>query len=268
MHTRPFLPVTRPFTLDGYLHNINGVHAVQTVILNCSNPDCETMYRPSLYTQEGERYYYTQGMGRDTDYLQIHCHYYMTTRLAYMFRVLKMVGHVSHFNLVNWFNMVFVDKSPPPTFKASQLFSPSMLEEECCHGLILHSLIKHADRQGTRLMVSSSGTDNLRFEAAIESHLNMLLIEGTKYRDHFCSSCVRPLPDGADPETGENFWKTIRAVVTDGVTLGHWRCSASTEQLQEIARSAGEPMPEGPCTRQLDRINDRYCPLHFALLSN
>ncbi|EGG07352.1 uncharacterized protein MELLADRAFT_77612, partial [Melampsora larici-populina 98AG31] len=97
--------------LNGYLHDIDGVHPVQTVILSCSNPRCDTQYRPSYYTRNSSRYYYTKAMGRDDDYVQVNCHYYMTTRMAYMFHVLQMLGHVSHFNLVNWYNMVFVDEA-------------------------------------------------------------------------------------------------------------------------------------------------------------
>lgn len=206
-------------------------------------------------------------MARATDYLNVHCHYYMTRCLAYMFRVLQMLGHVSHFNLVNWYNMIFVDDTPKTSFKPGQLFTASMSEEVCRHGLMLHSLMKHADRRGTQLIVASNGPDNIRFETAIESHLDLLQIEGTKYRDHFCSSCVKLLTE-VDPHTGEVFHKTIRAVVTDGLTIGHWRCSASAAQLEEIAESLGLPMPAGPGTRKLANINDRFCPDHYVLLGN
>ncbi|EGG11951.1 uncharacterized protein MELLADRAFT_115059 [Melampsora larici-populina 98AG31] len=83
--------------INGYLHDLDGVHTVQTVTLNCSNPACETMYKPSFYTRGAERYYYTPDMGRNKDYLHIHCHYYMSSRLAYTFRVLQMLGqyHIS-----------------------------------------------------------------------------------------------------------------------------------------------------------------------------
>ncbi|EGG05667.1 uncharacterized protein MELLADRAFT_87891 [Melampsora larici-populina 98AG31] len=140
--------------INGYLHDIDGVHPVQTVILSCSNPKCDTVYRPSFYTRDSARYYYTKDLGRDMDYLHITCHYYMSTRMAYMFRVLQMLGHVSHFNLVNWYNMVFVDETPAATFTPDQLFTPSMSEEVCRNGLMLHSLIKHADRRGTTLVIN------------------------------------------------------------------------------------------------------------------
>ncbi|KAH9808606.1 hypothetical protein DFH28DRAFT_1193006 [Melampsora americana] len=243
---------------NGYLYDSDGVHAIQTVILRCSS-------KPSYYTRDGLRIYYSQEMGRDEEYLHIHCHYYMTRRLAYMFRVIQMLAHVSHFNLVNWYDQIFVDDTPVPTFVQNQSFSPSISEEVCRDGLILHSLMNHADRRGTHLAVTSSGTDTIRFDSAIEAHLELLSVEGTRYRDHFCSSCVR-LTSGVDPETGEHFYRAIRAIVTDGLTIGHWRCSASTQQLEQIAANSGQPVPEGPCTNKLANINDRLCPEHFAIL--
>ncbi|KAH9823869.1 hypothetical protein DFH28DRAFT_1161758 [Melampsora americana] len=250
---------------NGYLYDFDGPHAIQTVVLNCSNTKCGTTYRPSYYTQGTLRYYYTPEMGRNPEFLHVHCHFYITRRLADMFRVIQMLAHVSHFNLVNWFNTMFVDNSPVPMFTTPQGFSPSMSEETCRDGLILHSLIKHADRRGTQVVVSSSGTDVIRFDYAIENHLNQLLLEGTRYRNHYCSTCVK-LKSRIDPVTGEHTYQTIRAVVTDGLTIGHWRCSASTQQLEELAASRGLPPPEGPCTKRLVNINDRFCADHFRSL--
>ncbi|KAH9806868.1 hypothetical protein DFH28DRAFT_1229943 [Melampsora americana] len=250
---------------NGYLYDTDGCHAIETVILCCSNAKCGTFYRPSYYTQGGLRIYYTKEIGRDTGFLHIHCHYYMTYRLSNMFRVLQMLAHVSHFNLVNWFNELFVDEIPVATFKANQGFHASMSEEVCRDGLILHSLINHADRRQTRLAVAASGNDTIRFDSAIEAHLELLSAEGTRFRDHYCSKCVR-LIEAVDPDTGKPYLKAIRAIVTDGLTIGHWRCSASTQQLRRLATAERLPAPEGPCTNKLTNINDRYCPHHFMIL--
>ncbi|EGF98731.1 uncharacterized protein MELLADRAFT_95478 [Melampsora larici-populina 98AG31] len=82
--------------VNGYLHDLDGVHTVQTIVLNCSNPKCTTVYRPSYYSQDGCWFYYTEAMGRDRDYLHINTHYYMSQRLSYTFRVLQMLGHQFH----------------------------------------------------------------------------------------------------------------------------------------------------------------------------
>ncbi|EGG00581.1 uncharacterized protein MELLADRAFT_93172 [Melampsora larici-populina 98AG31] len=198
--------------IDGYLYDIDGPHPIQTVILCCSNSRCGTYYRPSYYTQDGLRIYYSPDMGRNTHFLHIHCHYYMTTRLAFMFRVLQMLAHVSHFNLVNWYNEVFVDGTPIPTFVADQSFTPSMSEEVCRDRLILHSLMTHSDQRGTQLAVSSSGNDTIRFDSAIENHLQLLSVEGTRFRDHYCSLCVRVLSE-VDPASGEESCKGLSGLL-------------------------------------------------------
>ncbi|EGG07413.1 uncharacterized protein MELLADRAFT_85841 [Melampsora larici-populina 98AG31] len=193
--------------LDGYLYDIDGVHSIQTVILCCSNKACGTFYRPSYYTRDDLRIYYSQEMGRNTDYLHIHCHYYMTRCLSHMFRALQMLAHVSHFNLVNWFGQIFVDDTPVQTFAPDQSFTASMSEDVCRDGLILHSLMTHADRRGTQLAVNSSGTNSIQFDATIEAHLELLSVEGTRFCDHYCSSCVR-LTSSVDPETGEHYYRS------------------------------------------------------------
>lgn len=121
--------------------------------------------------------------------------------------VIDYISSVSHFNLVNWYNHIFVDDCSIATFTPSQGFTPSMSEETCRDGLILHSLMHHADRRGSFLAVTSSGTDSIRFDSAIESHLKQLETGGTLYRDHYCSSCYRLIEGCVDPDTGEKFTK-------------------------------------------------------------
>lgn len=254
--------------LDGYIFDSDGVHTAETLIMNCPGKKCNTFYRPSYYTSQGNRCYYTSAMGRDPEILHVHCHFYMTRRLAMMFRSIQMLAHVSHFNIVNWFNQTYVDDLNIPRFSNDQAFSPAMSDAVCSDGLDLFDLLRHADRRGTQVSVSASGTDHLRFEEAMGEHLALLAAEGTRDRDHYCSGCVRIKQSGVDPDTGEEILIGIRAVVTDGLTIGHWRCSASTHQLEELAQAAGLPPPEGPCTQRLDNINDRFCPEHSDLLGN
>ncbi|EGF99288.1 uncharacterized protein MELLADRAFT_112858 [Melampsora larici-populina 98AG31] len=110
---------------------------------------------------------------------------------------------VSHFNLVNWYNRTYVDNCNIPQFASDQAFTPAMSQPMCSDGLDLISLLNHADRRGTQLMVSASGTDHLRFEDAMAAHLELLAVEGTRDRDHYCSRCVRIQSAGIDSDTGE-----------------------------------------------------------------
>ncbi|EGG10837.1 uncharacterized protein MELLADRAFT_93380 [Melampsora larici-populina 98AG31] len=250
--------------LNGYLFDTDGVHTVQTVILDC--PGCNAMYRPSYYTHNGMRHYCTLQMGRDDTILHVHCHYYITNRLGHLFRVIQMLAHVSHFNLTNWYNEIYVEEVDIPQFNKG--FSPAMSEAVCLDGLELRALIGHKDRRQQQLSLPAKGNDDVRLDEAIASHLEKLDIEGTRFRDHYCSSCVRVNSGGIDPDTGEEILMGIRAVVTDGLTIGHWRCSASTDQLAELAKNSGQPSPEGPCTNRLQNINDWFCTYHYGLLGN
>ncbi|POW07728.1 hypothetical protein PSHT_09832, partial [Puccinia striiformis] len=58
----------------------------------------------------------------------------------------------------------------------------------------------------------------------------------------------------------------VRAVVTDGLTIGHWRCSASAAQLENLAKESGQPAPDGPCRRTLDTVRNQYCSFHQPFL--
>ncbi|EGG09917.1 uncharacterized protein MELLADRAFT_95290 [Melampsora larici-populina 98AG31] len=165
--------------LDGYLYDTDGVHSVQTVILDC--PGCGATYRPSYYTNAGFRHYYTLDMGRDVEILHVHCHYYITNRLCHQFRVIQMLAHVSHFNLTNWYNELHVEDSDVPQFGSAQGFSPSMSEAVCLDALEIRALLTHEDRRNTQLSVPASGTDDARFDPAIAAHLDRLDIEGTRF---------------------------------------------------------------------------------------
>ncbi|EGG09598.1 uncharacterized protein MELLADRAFT_95868 [Melampsora larici-populina 98AG31] len=224
--------------LNGYLYDTDRVHSVQTVILDCP--------------------------GRDVNILHVHCHYYITDRLAHLFRVIQMLAHVSHFNLTNWYNEIYVkDIDDVPHF--DEVYTPAMSEAVCLDALELRDLLAHEDRRRNQLLLPATGTDDLRFDEAIASHLERLDVEGTSFRDHYCSSCVRVKSGGLDPDTGEPLFY---AVVTDGLTIGHWRCSATPDQLEEIAIESGLPRPEGPCTKPLNNINNRFCSLHHSLLGS
>ncbi|EGG07826.1 uncharacterized protein MELLADRAFT_85397 [Melampsora larici-populina 98AG31] len=187
--------------LNGYLFDTDGVHPVQTVILDC--PGCGATYRPSYYTTAKTRHYYTLNQGRDVNILHVHCHYYLTNRLGHLFRVIQMLAHISHFNLTNWYNEIYVEDSRVPQFDSAQTCTPTMSERVCLDGLELCDLLAHEDCRGNQVLLPATGTDDLRFDDAIRSHLERLDVEGTSFRDHYCSSCVRVKSGGVDPETGK-----------------------------------------------------------------
>ena len=60
----------------------------------------------------------------------------------------------------------------------------------------------------------------------------------------------------------------IRAVVTDGVSIGHWCCSASSTQPANLAQISGLPPPNGPCLNPLKHIYSRFCDEHLTLFNS
>lgn len=55
-------------------------------------------------------------------------------------------------------------------------------------------------------------------------------------------------------------------MVTNGLTVGHFCCSALDVQLQMLAQRDGEPF-DGPCTRDLPKNRDQFCSHHFGCLN-
>lgn len=56
----------------------------------------------------------------------------------------------------------------------------------------------------------------------------------------------------------------MRAAVTDGITLGYWCCSVSETQL----RAFDPDTTSNYCEERLNKVTDRYCPTHSAMLNH
>ncbi|EGG01018.1 uncharacterized protein MELLADRAFT_92735 [Melampsora larici-populina 98AG31] len=184
----------------GYVYDLDGIHSAE--FYTCSCLDCRATYRPSYYTTDETRVYYTKAQGAHPDHYQVHCHFGMTYRLAMSFRQLQMLAHAHGDN--------------------TDRLLPAMIRE-----------------------------------------LHYIANNGALHRDHFCSLCVRTYPIEHE---GKETVKIIREVVTDGLTIGHWRCTASSAQLQALAHRAGAPPPDGPCLNALPKVTSRFCAEHEETL--
>ncbi|KAI9615124.1 hypothetical protein H4Q26_011664 [Puccinia striiformis f. sp. tritici PST-130] len=100
---------------------------------------------------------------------------------------------------------------------------------------------------GQVLMVPSSGLDRVRYNEAKKQCSSWIAAEGTAHKNHSCGLCTSITHSEAN-----NNHSVVCAVVTDGLTIGHWRCSASAAQLETLAKESGHPAPDGPCRRTLD----------------
>ncbi|EGG12306.1 uncharacterized protein MELLADRAFT_89176 [Melampsora larici-populina 98AG31] len=250
--------------IDGYLYDVDGVHTIGIVTLKC--PGCSTCYWPSYYSKDKIRTYYSSRFGRNKQTFQVSCHFFMTHRLAELLREGAMLAHISNFNLANLFNRCYVDRvtTIPPLTSAPTIL-PDLSEVTCRDALDINTLLMKCNSAGTCLRVNTSAAPpDKRYHHAMQAVLEWIALEGSKHRAHACSACMRVLPlpstDGT-PKLG-----SIRAVVTDGITIGHWRCTATPAQLRELAHAEGLPAPNGPCTIPLDRMSDRFCPEHLTRL--
>ncbi|EGG05310.1 uncharacterized protein MELLADRAFT_87962 [Melampsora larici-populina 98AG31] len=227
------------------MYDLDGIHLAEFHTWACL--DCKTYYRPSYYTHKKARFYYSDNQRADPQHFQVHCHFGMSYRLARMFWQSQMLGHTSHFNLANLFNVTHFNSQQVPTHAGtSHSFSPKMSPELARDAVDLFSLLRRCKRRGAILQLNAHGQQEDRLLPTMARELHHVANHGSKYRDHFCSYCVKVF----EVEHGGNVaLKAIRAVVTDGLTIGHWRCSASSVQLEELAHRANAPPPNGVVRR-------------------
>ncbi|EGG07694.1 uncharacterized protein MELLADRAFT_85573 [Melampsora larici-populina 98AG31] len=241
----------------GYVYDLDGIHSAEFYTWSCL--DCRATYRPSYYTTNETRVYYTKAQGAHPDHYQVHCHFGMTYRLAMSFRQSQMLAHISNFNLVNLYNTTNFKGQQVPINSGNRLICPKISQEVARDGVDIFSLLRRCERRGYVLHVSAHGDNTDRLLPAMIRELHYIANNGSHHRDHFCSLCVRTYPIEHE---GKNTVKIIRAVVTDGLTIGHWRCTASSAQLQALAHRAGAPPPDGPCLNALPKVTSRFCADH------
>lgn len=242
----------------GYLLGLNGIETVQYFSGYCRN--CHATYTPCYLRKDNQRQYYTQSEGQPKDYFQVTQHYFMTKQLANHYNQTQSIAVVSATNLVQLYNQTHAKEGTtyPNTFSDTQ-FQRRMSFNVCTLGLDINRLMRSFNERDVRLKSDAHGTDDQRFYAAMEEHLEWVRIEGTYHSSHVCSVCTEVTPI---PNTDEA--KIMRAVVTDGVTLGYWCCSASEAQLRALDPNS----TANHCDQYLARVIDRYCPAHTRLLKN
>ncbi|KAA1089419.1 hypothetical protein PGT21_017787 [Puccinia graminis f. sp. tritici] len=185
----------------------------------------------------------------------------MTHRLAHHFKMSQMLQRSSVFSMVNLYNSTFMGDRAPPLFTPQQSFFPRMSAEVCKDGMDVDTLMFNYTSRGKVLIVPSSGLDRVRYNDAKKECSSWIAAEGTAHKNHSCGLCTCITYSEED-----NNHSVVRAVVTDGLTIGHWRCSASAAQLEKLAKESGHPAPDGPCRRTLDTVRSRYCSFHQPFL--
>ncbi|EGG12835.1 uncharacterized protein MELLADRAFT_87134 [Melampsora larici-populina 98AG31] len=243
--------------MDRYLYDVDGVHTASIVTLKCSG--CSTHYRPSYHSKKKfapTSHLRTGAMRIST---RDKCSPNIDDSVFYI-----LSASISNFNLANLFNRCYVDDVPLPPLAGAPKVRPKLSEVTCRDALDINSLLQKLESAGACLRVDTSVAPEHRYHKAMKAVVEWIALEGSKHHNHACSACVRviPLPT-ADGRAKLGY---IRAVVTDGITIGHWRCTATSEQLRELANVDGQPAPNGPCTTPLASVSDRFCPEHHNRL--
>ncbi|EGG01414.1 uncharacterized protein MELLADRAFT_92155 [Melampsora larici-populina 98AG31] len=127
--------------------------------------------------------------------------------------------------------------------------TPKISQEVTCDSVDLFSLLGKCARRDTVLYVGTTGKNTDRFLPAMVQELYHIANHGSAYCDHFFSLCVKTYR-----VEGEGAIKVICAVVTDGLTIGHWRSSASSVQLEDLAHCQGTLPLNGPCLNLLPEV--------------
>ncbi|KAI7961221.1 hypothetical protein MJO28_001710 [Puccinia striiformis f. sp. tritici] len=163
--------------------------------------------------------------------------------------------------MVNLYNSTFMGDHAPPLFSPQQSFFPRMSGEVCKDGMDIDTVIFNYASRDKVLMVPSTGLDRVRYNEAKQQCSSWIAAEGTAHKNHSCGLCTC-----ITYSEENNNHSVVRAVVTDGLTIGHWRCSASAAQLENLAKESGQPAPDGPCRRTLDTVRNQYCSFHQPFL--
>ncbi|POW08997.1 hypothetical protein PSTT_07138 [Puccinia striiformis] len=249
----------RPSWLFGYLYDVDGCHTIQHFSLYCQ--PCRTSYHVSYSSHQEQRSFYTSAQGRNPALFQVHTHFFMTHRLAHHFKMSQMLQRCSVFSMVNLYNSTFMGDHAPPLFSPQQSFFPRMSGEVCKDGMDIDTVIFNYASRDKVLMVPSTGLDRVRYNEAKQQCSSWIAAEGTAHKNHSCGLCTC-----ITYSEENNNHSVVRAVVTDGLTIGHWRCSASAAQLENLAKESGQPAPDGPCRRTLDTVRNQYCSFHQPFL--
>ncbi|KNE89552.1 hypothetical protein PSTG_16991 [Puccinia striiformis f. sp. tritici PST-78] len=159
----------------------------------------------------------------------------------------QMLQRSTVFSMVNLYNSAFMGDHTPPLYTPQQSFLPQMSVEVCKDGMDINTLVFDYASRGKVLMVPSSGLDCVGYNETKKQCSSWIAAEGTAHKNHSCGlSCQFYLSTHCTCIThseANNNHSVVRAVVTDGLTIGHWRCSASAAQLETLAKESRHPAP-------------------------
>ncbi|KZP25675.1 hypothetical protein FIBSPDRAFT_733502 [Athelia psychrophila] len=173
----------------------HGPSPALTSSLGCTK--CSMRYYHNYYVQRGLRFYYHAPSGfKAPGVIQVEEHVFIEAKLC------------EHFTL----SMLFACPHPGP-----QKLSISTVE--VWHSFNLNALLRDCADRNVRLVLSDVGSQDERLQHAMEERNQRISTDGQRERMHACDRCEKLIPG-----SGYYNLRPLRAVVIDGLSMGHPCC--------------------------------------------
>ncbi|KAK7028895.1 hypothetical protein VNI00_014819 [Paramarasmius palmivorus] len=195
---------------------VNGPECAFSTSFRC--PNCHARYHPQYYVAE-RRYYYGFQATCLPDFVHFEQHAFMSSELCELFTALMVFAWVSSQNCATIYNNAM--SKPVTEHRVSSL---SLSSEQVWRAFVLNALLrdcKETDR--TLEMPDGPGLthdDRLKYAQTVRN--DRIALHGQAQRLHACETCEK-FVDCDDPG-GHKGLAALRAIVMDGITIGHPCC--------------------------------------------
>ncbi|KAI0309790.1 hypothetical protein OF83DRAFT_1157459 [Amylostereum chailletii] len=201
-----------------YFTRDRGARAAYTTSLLCTG--CKIRYHPNYYITDGVRCYY----GGVPDTIQFEKHAYIETELCELFTMCTLFAWVSGQNCAKIYNAALAQPKSgaarPDDWPDTYTFT--LGTEQVWRIFFLNAILRDHAEQGSCLTLSDAGEQEPRLQAAMEARTTRMIEVGQPHKMHACTVCERFIPSHSGE--GHLGLRSLRAVVTDGVSIGHPCC--------------------------------------------
>ncbi|KDQ56438.1 hypothetical protein JAAARDRAFT_70720 [Jaapia argillacea MUCL 33604] len=190
--------------------------------LSCDG--CKMRYYPNYYIMTNLHFYY----GGIPDTIQFEEHGYMEKDLCEVFTNFMLVAWVSAQNGANIYNFALATNSPcqPLIWPSGLTFNLS--GEQVWQAFFLNALLGDWSEHGLVLVLPDSGDHDSRLKHAMDICNHLMIKCGQPKKMHACQVCP------------------LRAVVTDGIAVGHPCCM--DKNLDCVVTNCDAKAEPGHCT--------------------
>ncbi|KAJ3884500.1 hypothetical protein GG344DRAFT_60442, partial [Lentinula edodes] len=202
----------------------DGPFSAYSTSLRCRTESCETRYYPnySVKIKAKVRRYYDEAV---PSILHLEEHSFIQSGLSELFTACTLFAWVSSQNCALIYNHALSPYGQKHVSESKFMLTPTQV----WRAFVLVSLLKDWRERGCILSVRDDGELNAQLKELMCERNDRMIAEGQSERLHACETCEKLVPTENPYIAG-----SLRAVVTDGVTLGHPCCKVHncTEPLQ------------------------------------